>query len=268
MRKNTMYIVLILILMFGITGCGSNKVYENGEMVFFNVTTGKKCSSADYVEAFSNDGVNEGCMKFYAFNDDENSKTVSLILDHNTTNHAVYWNSNRGEAEQVIKEGPKDAIEQLKKDTENWKGTETPTNYTNKKYGYTIDYSNLNARLITAEEIAKITGNSSFDENDTDYFYFDSNTKTPSSSCTRGVVNGCKYGWLYDRTYTNCLLWGCLSNSTSYTYGYLTATAFIYEDTVNEWLVRNSGGISFDSLTDPNGDGLRPVIEVKKSKLS
>ena len=56
--------------------------YTNGEVVYFNVDTGEKCSN--YTETQSNTGIKAGCMKFYAFNDD-GGDTVNLILDHNTT---------------------------------------------------------------------------------------------------------------------------------------------------------------------------------------
>ena len=40
------------------------KTYANGEVVYFNVTTGTKCTN--YTESQSSGGVKSGCMKFYA----------------------------------------------------------------------------------------------------------------------------------------------------------------------------------------------------------
>ena len=119
------------------------KIYTNGEVVYFNVTTGEKCSN--YTETQSNIGVKVGCMKFYAFNDD-GKDTVNLILDHNTT-ETVAWNSSGSNAS-----GPKEVLKQLNDDTKSWVGTKTPSNYTMDQTGqtsnakYTIDYSGYKAR--------------------------------------------------------------------------------------------------------------------------
>ena len=57
------------------------KTYANGEVVYFNVDNGRKCTSSEVVNTT---GTKSGCMKFYTFNDD-GKDTVNLILDHNTT---------------------------------------------------------------------------------------------------------------------------------------------------------------------------------------
>ena len=261
------------------------KTYTNGEVVYFNVTTGSKCSSSDYTEAQSNTGVKEGCMKFYAFNDD-GKDTVNLILDHNTT-ATVAWNKTdtNDSGTKINAKGPKEVLDQLKTDTESWKGTKTPANYTMdqsarySKAKYTIDYSSYKARLITANEIATITGNTSWDEKTASYeYYFDTNTNTESTTCKKGNTTGCKYGWLYDRTQRYCKTYGCLNNATSTKVdmsGYWTASSHggnIY----NAWLVDYIGGkINYRSVnTDDTGSvsvgtfGVRPVIEVLKSKLA
>ena len=36
------------------------RIYNNGQIVYFNVTTGEKCSSSEYTETQSNTGVKEG----------------------------------------------------------------------------------------------------------------------------------------------------------------------------------------------------------------
>ena len=71
-------------------------------------------------------------MKWYAFNDDDKSSTVNVILDHNTT-AKVDWNSTGSNSEM------KEVADTLETDTSKWK-------------------SDLNPRLIEANEIAKITG--------------------------------------------------------------------------------------------------------------
>ena len=241
------------------------KNYINGETVYFNVTTGEKCT--DYTESQSNTGVKSGCMKFYAFNDD-GKNTINLLLDHNTTSR-VYWNSSR-----VNESGPSELLTQLQTDTSSWKGTITPSNYTMDQTGqtsnakYTIDYSGYKARLITAQEIATITGNTGWDEKNTDsVFYFDTNMRTSSSTCTSGNTSGCSYGWLYDRITTNCELYGCLNNADAQQngFGFWTVSARV-GNSITAWTSDRYGRLSSDYVYF-NYYGVRPVIEVLKSQL-
>ncbi len=241
------------------------KTYTNGEVVYFNVTTGEKCSN--YTETQSNIGTKSGCMKFYAFNDD-GKDTVNLILDHNTT-ATVAWNSSRSNAS-----GPKEVLEQLKTDTSSWVGTITPENYSIDQTGqpsnakYIIDYSSYKARLITAGEVTTITGNTTWNEKTASKaYYFDSNTTTRSDTCKKGNTTGCKYGWLYDRTYTNCTDRGCLNNSDQTTRGYWTSTPSASSSN-NAWLVYYVSGLDYEYVNTGNLSGVRPVITVLKSKLS
>ena len=206
-------------------------------------------------------------MKFYAFNDD-GKDTVNLILDHNTT-ATVAWTSGSSAS------GPKKVLEQLKTDTSSWVGTITPENYSIDQTGqpsnakYTIDYSSYKARLITAQEIAQITGNTGWDEKlaASNWYYFDSNTITASDTCKSGNTTGCKYGWLYDRTSTNCTKYGCLNNSDQTTYGYWTSTPNA-DGYSNVWNVYCGGRLSIHYVDADRTYGVRPVITVLKSKLS
>ncbi len=254
--------------------------YANGEVVYFDVDTGAKCSN--YTETQSNTGVKSGCMKFYAFNDD-GGDTLNLLLDHNTT-AVVTWGtySYEEKSDGTVALGviPGEVFTQLKTDTASWKGTETPSNYTVDQRGqyvvgnvygdvyYTIDYSDYKARLITANEVAQITGNTTWNETTaTDVYYFDSKTPTASSTCTSGNTSGCKYGWLYDRTSTDCTDNGCLNNSDARTAGYWTAssTAYGFGDM---WFVVFTGNVEYQSVDFSDYFGVRPVIEVSKSKLN
>ena len=239
-------------------------LYKNGEVVYFNVTTGEKCS--DYTESQSNTGVKTGCMKFYAFNDD-GGDAVNLLLDHNTT-AIVTWNSSGSNTN-----GPKEVLDQLKTDTSSWKGTIIPANYTMDQTGqtsnanYTIDYSEYKARLITANEIAKITGNTTWDEKTaTNWYYLDTNTTTQSSTCKSGNTSGCKYGWLYDRTGKNCKELGCLNNSDQTTYGYWTSSSRADVST-RAWGVEKDRDLYYRGVTISDAFGIRPVITIPKSQL-
>ena len=244
-------------------------IYTNGEVVYFNVNNGTKCTSADYIDTQSNTGVNSGCMKFYAFNDN-GGDTVNLILDHNTT-ATVAWNSSGSNVS-----GPSEVLAQLKSDTDEWKGTITPSNYTMDQTGqtsnakYTIDYSSYRARLITAQEIATITGNTSWDEKvevNSNGYYFDSKTTTASDTCKKGNTTGCLYGWLCDRTNKSCTTYGCLNNSDQKTSGYWTASSRAASSdrawSVGYVVYVGTGNVDYDDTYF----GVRPVITVLKSQL-
>ena len=241
------------------------KKYNDGEVVYFNVTAGKRCSN--YTETQSNIGVKEDCMKFYAFNDN-GGVTLNLILDHNTT-ATVAWNSSKSNTN-----GPKEVLAQLKEDTSSWIGTITPSNYTMNQTGqtgnanYTIDYSSYRARLITANEIAQITGNTTWDEKSTNSpFYLDTKTTTISDACKDGDTSGCSYGWLYDRTSQTCTKYGCLNDADSAMtgFGYWTSSSRAV-NTSYAWRVSFYGNVSYSIVSD-NGYGVRPVITISKSQL-
>jgi type IV pilus assembly protein PilA len=243
------------------------KTYTNGEVVYFNVDNGTKCSN--YTETQSNTGTKSGCMKFYAFNDD-GKDTVNLILDHNTT-ALVAWNSSGNNAD-----GPITLLAQLQSDTKLWQGTETPSNYTMDQTGetsnakYTIDYSGYKARLITAQEIATITDYSGWDEKvsaNSKWYYFDSKTTTESDTCKSGDTSGCQYGWLYDRTSKDCTTNGCLNNSDQTTTGYWTNSSFA-SDSDTAWIVYYFAGMDSNIVSNSFLFGVRPVITVLKSNLN
>ena len=251
----------------------NNKTYANGEVVYFDVTTGKSCDN--YNEENSKTGYNgingtenqNGCMKFYAFNDD-GSDTLNLLLDHNTT-ALIAWNSSGSNTS-----GPKEVIEQLKTDTSSWVGTITSENYSidqsdqTSKAKYTIDYSEYKARIITANEVAKITGNTTWDEKTPgSIFYFDTNTTDESTTCKSGDTSGCKYGWLYDRAKSNCTDYGCLNNSDQTTSGYWTISP-LASSSVSAWGVNYDGILGANGVGYDNCFGARPVIIVSKSNLS
>ena len=247
----------------------STKTYSNGEVVYFNVTTGEKCTSSDYTETQSNIGTKSGCMKFYVFNDD-GKDTINLLLDHNTT-AGVIWNSSGSNSD-----GPSKVLTKLKSDTSSWKGTITPENYTmdqstqSNKANYTIDYSDYKARLITAQEIATITDYSGWDEKvaaNSNWYYFDSKTTSSSTTCKSGDTSGCAYGWLYDRTSTSCVTYGCLNNSDQYTSGYWTSSSSAV-NTSDAWRVAFNGTVNNSTVVNNSVDyGVRPVITISKSQL-
>ena len=130
------------------------------------------------------------------------------------------------------------------------------------------------AEVKINEEVAQITGNTTWDEKTaTNSFYFDSKTDTASTTCTDGNTTGCQYGWLYDRTHTSCTTYGCLNNSDQETYGYWTASSRADYSNLHAWSVYynasvNSDFVGYRGVLTSNLRGVRPVITILKSKLS
>ena len=206
------------------------KAYENGTAIYYNPTTGEKCSES---EAVSLTGTKSGCMKWYTFNDEEGNSSVNMILDHNTTAR-VAWNSSGNNSEM------KEVATQLESDTKAWKNA---------------------ARLITANEVAKISGNTSFDASKTgqDRFYFGSNNNRIDAS---KII---KYEWLYDRTSKDCKDYEyheCLNNF-DLPYGYWTSNANI-DGSTSAWSVDRDGRLCRGTVSDTIY-GVCPVISVSKS---
>ncbi len=217
-------------------------VYSNGTAIYYNPETNSKCNN--YTEENSRYYTKTGCMKWYTFNDEgEKSSIVNMILDHNTS-HKTYWNSEANQSE------PKDAIVSLKNDTSTWN-------------------SILKVRLITVDEIAKITGNTNFNSSTSTYkqwFYFDSNNQTQTA---KGQGTS-KYAWLYDYT-DGCTNYGCSIEYKNSSSAYWTSTPVFDYSTVTgvptyAWFIGNNGSIA--SSNSLFYIGVRPVITVLKNKIS
>ena len=211
----------------------TTKSFKNGTAVYYNPVSGKKCSES---ESKSTTGKNSGCMKWYVFNDKEGNATVNIILDHNTTAN-VAWNSTGSNSEM------KEVKIALENDTKDWKNT---------------------ARLITANEVAKITGNTNWDaskESQT-LFCLDTNQSDGTNHCakTKGTS---KYTWLFDYT-SVCTDYGC-NISDSSNWGYWTSIPY-KDNTINVWVVNSYGSLTLDYVTR-TVVGIRPVITISKSNI-
>ncbi len=208
-------------------------IISKGTTIYFNPETKKICNQSD---AVSTTGTKTGCMKWYIYSDN-NKNNFNMILDHNTT-AGVAYNSTGSNSEM------KEVKTALDNDTSTWD-------------------KSLNARLITANEVSKITGNTSFDEKTTTYdkwFYLDSNNQTKVANST----NKSKYAWLYDYTYS-CKNNGCNIEDSSI-WGYWTSTP-IAGRTDFAWYVSGSGNL-FSLNSSSIGGGIRPVITVNKADVS
>ena len=216
----------------------TTKSFKNGTAVYYNPVSGKKCKSS---EAVSTTGTKSGCMKWYVFNDKEGNATVNVILDHNTTAR-VAWNSTGSNSEM------KEVKKALENDTKDWKNT---------------------ARLITANEVAKITKHPTFDATQTGQSWFCLDTNQPdnttdtTSYCTKAQGTS-EYAWLFDYTY-ECTNSGC-NTSDSSNWGYWTSSP--YKSISNSYVHRISsyGGLTQD-VANNGGSGVRPVITISKSNI-
>ena len=211
----------------------TTKKIENGTAVYYNPVSGEKCTG--YTEANSTTGKNSGCMKWYVFNDKEGNATVNVILDHNTTAKVAY-NSTGSNSEM------KEVKIKLEEDTKDWENT---------------------ARLITANEVAKITGYTSWGTNITGYpwFCFDTNQQDDTNDCAKAQGKS-KYAWLFDYT-KECTSYGC-NVSDSSTWGYWTSTQYV--NSIHVWFVARNGRLDVNSASS-TGHGVRPVITISKSNI-
>ena len=213
----------------------TTKSFKNGTAVYYNPVSGEKCTG--YTEANSKTGTNSGCMKWYVFNDKEGNATVNVILDHNTTAKVV-WNSTGNNSEM------KEVADALKTDTSAWKNT---------------------ARLITANEVAKITKHPTFDatQSEQSWFCLDTNQSDTANWCSKAQGTS-KYAWLFDYTY-ECTSFGC-NTSDSSTWGYWTSSPYKCNSSSNAWHVGRIGNLNSDFVTD-TVFGIRPVITISKSNI-
>ena len=210
----------------------TTKSFKNGTAVYYNPVSGEKCKSS---EAVSTTGTKSGCMKWYVFNDKEGNATVNVILDHNTT-AGVAYNSTGSNSEM------KEVKKALENDTKDWKNT---------------------ARLITANEVAKITKHPTFDasKENQDWFCLDTNKSDNTSYCAKAQGTS-EYAWLFDYT-KECTSYGC-NVSDSSTWGYWTSSPYV--NSIHVWFVARNGRLDVNSASS-TGHGVRPVITISKSNI-
>ena len=211
--------------------------YANGTAIYYNPVSGKICT--DYVESNSTNENKTGCMKWYIFNDDSESSTVNMILDHNTTAKIIWNASNKNVAYE--ESNLKAEVDKLVSES---KWVDTP-------------------RIISAEELNKIAENTTWTSTGSGYS-LDNN----SSTRTSGASLKSRCAWLYDYTNT-CTNYGC-NIADSSTYGYWTSTTVgTASSGTNVWIVHRTGSLGNTNVTTPiQNHGIRPVITISKSRVS
>ena len=253
------------------------------QIKYFNVTTGEKCDVVDFSAngGSSTNGMSSGCLRFYAYMEDDLSYTMILDRNLNTSNYAWASNNNNNGT------GPNVLAPALKTRTENWLGTVTPKNYINvfmlngSEVAYRIPYETegYKARLITTDEIARITGNTNFNSVTTGtggWYYLDGGTSASTGATWQTQIatssQESAYKWLFNYT-ASCTNYGCSANGELS--GYWTSDAIA--DTNNlAWHIDNYGQLDYANRYWCNGAcrfsvggslGLRPVITVLKSVI-
>ena len=258
--------------------------YNNGTLVYFNPDTGKRCSAKDYENNLANydttnilsdgtkspTGLKSGCMKWFVFNDDVTSDSLTMMLDHNTT-AKVAWNTSNDNTD-----GMNEIITALENDTNSWH--ESLTLDSNNYYD-NYDYTGYKARIITADEIAKITGadvalewssDKSYISNPVigetiSYFYVDGAYGNDPFWQTQvaNATNKSKYTWL-NNYISVCVSNGCDVEDSS-NWGYWTSTPV-----VNNQIYAFHMGTNFLISAwniDVASTGIRPVIKVSKKVI-
>lgn len=247
--------------------CGKeNKEY--GDMIYFDPkagTDGEYCTN--YVENNSNTGVKQGCMKWYYIG--SSAGKDNYILDHNTT-ASIAWISRSdfvtaGGADSAFSsygntdKGNITVINKLNSDTSGWK---------------------VSARLIEANEIAKITGadvalqweqTKPWGEQVGTSIYAFNLAGSENGKNTYSTTDGwrkanakskgaSKFAWLYDRTSSYCENYGCANNAVgSNTNGYWTNNK-LTSNKLHAWYVSLYGELN--TYYSSYGNGVRPVISI------
>ena len=181
-------------------------------------------NSCNVLNSKSGTGIKTGCMKWYIYSEDNNNYT--MILDHNIEKYMGYSTGM--------------------------------SNLTNQKLNWD---NSLKIRMIQANEIAKITGNTSWSTSK-GWFYLDSNNQTPVANST----NKSKYAWLYDYTY-GCEKNGCNIEESENSSGYFTGTE---ANSNMQYIITNDGSLRVGPKSGMMGRGIgvRPVITISKSIIS
>jgi len=243
------------------------KYLTNAIEVYYNPTTGEKCSSSDSI---STTGTVTGCMHWYLYSVKDNY--ANMLLDHNITEAGAangrwaysdtYNDTSAASAgitypgietippygtssgQSLNARGPVTALNSLKFLTNGWNSTQTPkvpnssnmneyiiTNDKNDNK-YQIDYTGYKARLITYEEAGYL------------------GCTTGSNSCPQWMIKG-TYG----------------ENSSTYSniYGYWTSSPSVgsssYSKSAYVWYVCSDIDVR-DNDAYLTALGVRPVITV------
>lgn len=237
------------------------KLVVGGE-VFFDPYTGLPCQEDDVWNQSNHAGE---CYRWYVIKD--NGDSYDLLLDHNL-GAKVPWLSyedfisaggapDEYSASGNNRYGPLTALKELQKTTGSFKNVEILTADDNASrsvgsIGYTVDYTGYKARLISAAELAALSGSKPTEDGDA--------WQASSGSYIHALPQ-----WLYTNLGRPDIA------QPEIHVAYYTDTAHtVKSDTV--WVVclgSNLGKASVTTMSRYGQEllGIRPVIKVKKNKL-
>lgn len=226
--------------------------------VYYNPVDNSICSLSDSSSAFGN---SSGCMKWYAYS--ETDGRVNLLLDHNITNEE--WN-----LENINQSKPNGLLNVLDETTSNWSDRllrhdsySVMWDYDGHSYSFSIDYSGKKARLISAEEVAALTGISSWSSSDSLYYFGSGKDTGYLNQNSTEQLRQESFSWLFDNM-NDCDQFGCESGQDN-AFSYWTSTP--RTNTSNEvWCICNEGCLDTNE-SNTSWIGLRPVISVSKSTV-
>ena len=238
-----------------------NVKYNLGDLVYFDPISEDKCDSTTFDVSKINNNEST-CYKWrvITINDTKSEEKIELQLDHNLGG-TFSWGSNNTNIGPVSSfGGPFNSF------TSGW--IRVPLlNYTydtsGTKMGY--DYGTLSSNVYAGDDspsknwsrISKRTDTDYYSPSNNDSYYFSNN----------GSLIGTTLSWLIENTYqTNS------SGATDNVYGsnvngYWTLTPLDeFQDSV--WRVSYEGLLYYTSSTTSNVNGMRPVINIEKSKIT
>lgn len=269
-------------------------MFAPGELVYFDPVSENLCNES----SFNIDNVIAGTSTCYKWrvietNDLASNDSIKLQLDHNLINTSQWISStdyaddtNYGENGKTDK-GPLTIIRTLNEQTSTW--SRVPAlNYsydtTIKNYGLfqcingtcnigEATLNNVKARIITVEELSKITNREVTNQNaisktwslDSTQGYYYSNKEYLIGTLDAGIGNT-RLSWIVENIYRYSPAGATKNTYGENNNGYWTMSpaSNTYE---NAWLVNLSGSIIGDKVSNNSKYGIRPVIEISKSLL-
>ena len=265
--------------------CAENlnyKTYNLGDIVYFDPVSTELCNS----ETFSLEKVKSGTSTCYKWRviettDSSSKKYLTIMLNYNLIN------KNAWSTEVNNSVGPTTALQNLSNATINWNNvdllnyeydiSEIDNGYGSlncvngtcvNKNGVQIA-QNVKARLITGEEVTQITNTIAsttwtISSNKSGLYYFSNKNYILGTQTSGSGNNG--LSWLIENTDARTDSGAISSEYGSKNSGYWTLTP-VNESTDLAWIVGNSGDLGIFNIKDVNYRGLRPVIEIPKSRI-
>ena len=270
--------------------------YTVGQEVYFDPVTQTNCDSSTFSVAAINNNEST-CYKWRVITTDDTrgKNKVTIQMDHNIINmsdwvtRADYDDDANFDTRGNTNKGPITALNRLQQATSTWTisnltytydtsaavnnyGTLTCTNGTCTNGSNQTIVTGLKARLITVEEVAEITRtevpNMPWDLSSNSDFTFSSTDGIGIGETTPGNTH---LWWLLENVFPLERTGGTANLYGESKYGYWTLSP-VTDRSSRAWAVYRTGNINYmgdvgDWCDGCDNYGLRPVIEIEKTKL-